>query len=123
MLADGFYTVLRQEDLPLGEFLAVIRLNPEHDIYKAHFPGEPITPGVCIVQIISEILGERLHREFALDEIVNLKFVSTLSPADDPLVEIGFTQVEETEGGCRAKGNSVVAGEPKTKFSLLLKNK
>lgn len=100
-----------------------IRLHAEHPIYKAHFPGNPITPGVCIVQIISEILGERLHREFALDEIVNLKFVSTLSPADDPLVEIRFTQVEETEGGCRAKGNIVVAGEPKTKFSLLLKNK
>ena len=36
-----------------------IRLNPDHEIYRAHFPGNPITPGVCIVQIISEVLGEQ----------------------------------------------------------------
>ncbi len=99
-----------------------IRLHADHPIYKAHFPGNPITPGVCIVQIISEILGERLHRSFALDEIVNLKFTSTLSPADDPLVEITFTLVEETEGGCKAKGHIMVAGDIKTKFSVILKN-
>ena len=53
-----------------------IRLNPDHEIYRAHFPGNPITPGVCIVQIISEVLGVQQHRQLALDSIVNLKFVS-----------------------------------------------
>lgn len=100
-----------------------IRLHADHPIYKAHFPGNPITPGVCIVQIISEILGERLHRTFALDEVVNLKFTSTLSPADDPLVEITFTSVEKTEGGCKVKGQIMVAGDIKTKFSIIFKNK
>ena len=27
-----------------------IQLHPEHVIYQAHFPGSPITPGVCIIQ-------------------------------------------------------------------------
>ena len=31
-----------------------LRLNPDHPIYHAHFPGNPITPGVCIVQIVGE---------------------------------------------------------------------
>ena len=24
-----------------------VKFNPEHRIYKAHFPGNPVTPGVC----------------------------------------------------------------------------
>ncbi len=32
-----------------------IELNPEHYIYKAHFPGNPITPGVCIIKMITEV--------------------------------------------------------------------
>ena len=35
-----------------------LRLNPDHVIYKAHFPGEPITPGVCILQIGQELLSD-----------------------------------------------------------------
>ena len=35
-----------------------VRLNPEHFIFRAHFPGMPITPGVCILQMCIELLGK-----------------------------------------------------------------
>ena len=100
-----------------------IELNANHLIYQAHFPGNPITPGVCIVQIIGELLSGRLNRQLTLSKITNLKFNSTISPADDPVVEVNFTTVEASETECVAKGTITVEENIKTKFSLVYINK
>lgn len=44
LLSDGFFSVdgVKCEN-DLLTFL--IRLNPDHTIFKAHFPGSPILPG------------------------------------------------------------------------------
>ena len=98
-----------------------IKLNANHQIYQAHFPGNPITPGVCIVQIIGELLSGRLNRPLVLSKISNLKFNSTISPVDDPLVEVNFSMVEATETECVAKGTITTEEEVKTNFSLIYK--
>lgn len=42
-----------------------IALRPECDIYAGHFPGNPVCPGVCNIQVIKEcaerLVGKRLH--------------------------------------------------------------
>ncbi|MCR5313176.1 MAG: 3-hydroxyacyl-ACP dehydratase [Bacteroidaceae bacterium] len=59
-----------------------LTLNADHSIYKAHFPGQPITPGVCIIQIVTELAGDVLNQELFLKEIKNVKFLSVISPED-----------------------------------------
>ena len=59
---------------------ATICLNREHEIYKAHFPGQPITPGVCQIQIVTEILALRLNEEVYLSDIKNVKYMAVISP-------------------------------------------
>ena len=44
-MTDNLYTTINIEDNENG-FVAEIETNPSHIIYKAHFPGNPITPGV-----------------------------------------------------------------------------
>ena len=41
---------------------ATIRLLPESPVYRGHFLGYPITPGVCLVQIALELIGEMAGR-------------------------------------------------------------
>ncbi len=91
-----------------------IRLNPEHIIYKAHFPNHPITPGVCIIRIIRELLELKLGVKLVLKEVKNLKFVIPVSPINDPEVTIKWNLKE-----FHAKGS--VEGNDKiyTKFSLI----
>lgn len=55
MLEGYLYTVLEKAD---GG--ATVRTLPESPIYAAHFPGYPITPGVCIVQMAMELTGKHL---------------------------------------------------------------
>ena len=73
---------------------ATIRLLPESPVYKGHFPGYPITPGVCLVEIALELIAEMAdqvghdEREVGHDERVrlvgakNIKFTSPIIPAE-----------------------------------------
>ena len=99
-----------------------VRLNADHLIYQAHFPGNPITPGVCIVQMVGELLSERLGRQLSLGRIVNLKFVAPISPLENPDLTVCFSSVEDNGMACKAKG-TIMAGEGvKTKFSIIFEN-
>ena len=53
LLKNSLYAIEGQETAD-GAVCYDIRLHPDHTIYKAHFPGEPITPGVCVIQIAKD---------------------------------------------------------------------
>ena len=55
---------------------ATIRLLPESPVYQGHFPGYPITPGVCLVEIALELMGP-----VRLVGAKNIKFTSPIIPA------------------------------------------
>lgn len=57
-----------------------LRTLPECPIYQAHFPAYPITPGVCLVQVVGELLSMELHQQLALSVVKNVKFLSVLVP-------------------------------------------
>ena len=50
---------------------AKLRCNPEHPVYQAHFPGNPITPGACLLKTAGEVLQQKLGRPLYLTEIEN----------------------------------------------------
>lgn len=79
ILRDSLYSIIRKECTEKGAkyFLS---LNNTHFIYKAHFPGQPITPGVCVIQICLEIASDYLNRSLELDRVNNVKFLSVISP-------------------------------------------
>ena len=73
---------------------ATVRLLPESPVYRGHFPGYPITPGVCLVEIALELMGEMAdqvghdERKVGHDERVklvgakNIKFTSPIIPSE-----------------------------------------
>lgn len=61
-----------------------IRLDAGHFIYKAHFPGEPITPGVCIMQIALEVMEEAVAMPLSVTCVKNVKFLRIISPLEMP---------------------------------------
>lgn len=104
--------------------VVTLKLNAGHTIYKSHFPGNPITPGVCVIQIIAELLMARLQTQLVLNRIVNLKFVAPISPVKCPVIDVVFSQIADDVHEVKTKG-TIVSGESiYTKFSLIFdKNK
>lgn len=87
-----------------------IELNPQHFIYKAHFPGEPITPGVCIMQIAKELLEEALSQPLALSCVKNIKFLRIISPAEVTVLDYSLTRIVCEDGLVKVQVN-VLSGE------------
>lgn len=112
-LQDEMYTIVRTEGNT-----TTIAFHPEHVIYKAHFPGKPITPGVCIIQIINELLELRMSKTLQLKEVKNLKFVNPISPVEEPSVDVLFEKTDAENGEVKAKGLILKGEKIFTKFSL-----
>ena len=97
-LQDNLYTILsQQEEEGLATFQ--LRIHPEWSIYKAHFPGHPITPGVCIVQMVQELLQRVLNRPVTLRKAKNVKYLAIITPDEVSELTVSFTKLEEQEDG------------------------
>ena len=109
-LQDNLFTVLsQQEEEGLATFQ--LRIHPEWPIYKAHFPGHPITPGVCIVQMVQELLGLALNRDVTLRKAKNVKYLAIISPEEVSELTVSFTKIEAQEDGSLKVQAQVLAGE------------
>ena len=110
--------ILNSIDGTENGFTALLRCNPEHLIYQAHFPDNPITPGACLLQIAGELLQRKLGRPLFLKSSKNVKYLNVLIPAEDKEVRFVFSNLAETETECKAQ--VVIADEAQvyTKMSL-----
>jgi len=82
-LLNDFYRIVDETSCD-GTYNCKVKMNPQHGLYKVHFPGNPVTPGVCLVQMATEILERKYDKKFQLSEAVNIKFRKTVVPDDEP---------------------------------------
>lgn len=101
-LIDEFFTFEAFHDTDTG-FEAELCTNPSHFIYKAHFPENPITPGVCVIQIASELLERKLNRNVFLKTLKNVKFLSVIIPSEGKKIKYIFSNIADVENGCKAQ--------------------
>lgn len=75
-------TMFEMKSLQVAEntIEATLGILPDNAIYKAHFIGRPITPGVCIMQIVQEVLEKAIGSRLLLEKAKNVKFLSLLTP-------------------------------------------
>lgn len=113
ILKDSLYTIIGKDSILESKDISFcIQINPQHFIYAAHFPGEPITPGVCILQIAQELLAIEIGEELLLKRIKNVKFTAAVSPMQLLQIWITFTMITivEQEVSCQC---TIVSSEPK----------
>jgi len=75
----------------------LIRFDALHPIFAGHFPGHPIVPGACLIQIVEELLSERLGQTARFTAIRNLKFRQPVTPDMQVVIRIGDSKFEITD--------------------------
>jgi 3-hydroxyacyl-[acyl-carrier-protein] dehydratase len=84
MLLNDFYFITQQSSELLDhgkrKIQATLSLNKSHPIFAGHFPGQPIVPGVCMVQMVKEVLEIEVGKKLVLASAGNIKFLSMLMP-------------------------------------------
>lgn len=74
-----FYTV-RKSSKNESKIEAQISIDPSHPIFEGHFPGQPILPGVCMMQIVRELVTKEVSSALVLTEASNVKFLHIIDP-------------------------------------------
>ena len=120
ILKNSLYKVLHKETDATATTYSV-ELDSEHFIFKAHFPGQPIMPGVCIVQMVKELLEDCLGKSFRISRIKNVKFLSAISPLETSSLLCRLAKLEEcaAEKTVKVQATICTATEQKAKVSLV----
>ncbi len=108
MFDNTFYNIEKTE-VTGNTYSAHVKLNASHEIYKAHFPGNPITPGVCLLQMALEIINAKYNRNMRLVYAKNIKYLKVINPVENPLISFIFQfKIEE---GLLLADFDIIAGE------------
>jgi len=85
-----------------GVIKALLDINAGSGILKGHFPGQPVVPGACMLQITKEILEKALKTSLRLKKADQLKFLAIIDPADVRTVELYISYKHHEDGNTTA---------------------
>ena len=104
-----------------------LQLDASHIIYQAHFPGESITPGVCIIQIAKELLEDHTGTAYEISGVKNVKFLAVISPVQSPRIRYildKITVAEDTnESKVQVQVKDIGTDTQFAKISIICKQK
>ena len=96
MLLDYYYSIKNQQITEKGALFDVALL-PECNVYEGHFPGMPVAPGVCNIQMIKECVERVTGKQLQLESIAQCKFTTLVTPQQHPELTIRIELVENEE--------------------------
>lgn len=97
MLLKDFYTIQSINKKDDTNFDVIIFINENHEVFKGHFPGNPIMPGVCMMQIIKELIEKITASSLFMQSLSNVKFMALINPFVSPelRLELNITTTED----------------------------
>jgi len=105
MLIKDFYKV-NEVNFNGSGIDATINLNPDHEVYKGHFPEQPVVPGVIQLQIVKELLEEVLQAKLLMNNIIQVKYLIPITPNENPTLDFSITN--KVIDGNRIKSNITI---------------
>ena len=90
MLLNDFFTIKEITENE-NEWVYCLALNAEHIIYQAHFQGNPVTPGACIIQMVKELAQDYHSTSFFIRSVKNVKFLCVINPLEQPEINAHLT--------------------------------
>jgi 3-hydroxyacyl-[acyl-carrier-protein] dehydratase len=119
---NDLYTVKNIKEDSVNKITVRIELIGEHDIFKGHFPGNPVLPGVCALHILKELLEQYSGKDMNLAKAGTIKFLSFIDPVKNNILdyEIQMKEMENNQISCIAnvRYESVVFCSFKGEFSI-----
>jgi 3-hydroxyacyl-[acyl-carrier-protein] dehydratase len=96
MLKDTLYTVLLFDHAG-GAMEASLSINKDHPVFAGHFPGQPVLPGACMLQLLKEVLEDGLKISIRLKKASQVKFLSIVDPGINNILVLNLTYILTSE--------------------------
>ncbi len=110
MLRDSFYSILSQETISDTQTQTKVLINAAHPIFEGHFPEQPVVPGVCMLQMVKDIVSDKAQRNIQLQSLANVKFINVVIPQQHSELDIHLKFDSTDENSIKVSG-SITAHE------------
>ena len=107
--SSGLFDITTWEHIA-GEFHAVLVIDQNNPLLKGHFPGQPVVPGACMVQLVKDVLEDALDARLLQKMAANIKFISMLTPASKDSINLSVTYNMRGDGCVTAHAKITAAG-------------
>ena len=105
MLLNSFFTIQsveKKEEQNASGILVThyhmdAAIDQAHPIFLGHFPGNPVVPGVCQVQMVTESVQRVMGQQIFLEEADNIKFLSMINPVETKILFIDLAVKKTTD--------------------------
>lgn len=99
--------------MPLLKFK--IEIVGNHSIFEGHFPGNPVMPGVCQMEIVKEVMSSYFGKELVFNSVADMKFINMWLPNEANHVFLDIS-TDDIENGFKIKAS--IYSDSKTYFKL-----
>ncbi len=97
MLLNDFFTITDTVS-SATEIWAELVINADHKIFEGHFPNQPVVPGVCMMQMIKEILEQVIDKKTNLVKAADMKFLAVIDPRQNNLIHASIKMATDENG-------------------------
>lgn len=91
---NGLYRIIERREEE-GSHIFRIELNSDHEVYRGHFPGHPVTPGVILMKIVHELAQEIVGKNLKLIKVGPTKFLKVVDPEKLEVVNLELKTSED----------------------------
>lgn len=70
------------------EFRYIAEINETHPVFKGHFPGVPVVPGVCTMNMLKKCIADVMERDVRYNYIKECKFLSAITLPGHKLLDV-----------------------------------
>ena len=98
MLLGDFFEIRNAEATDTA-IKADLVINAGHTIFEGHFPRQPVVPGVCMMQMIKEIIEQVIEKKTNLISASEMKFLAIIDPVQNNNIQatLKYTSVNDVE--------------------------
>jgi 3-hydroxyacyl-[acyl-carrier-protein] dehydratase len=93
-----------------GTLTVLLHLCFPHRIFDGHFPGRPVLPGACLVQLVAELAASVAGGEVRLIRAGQVKFITMVDPVRDGSVAMTLAGKELAAGEWQITAEGINAG-------------
>lgn len=97
LLKDRYYIIMKENRLDANNGVYLLSLLPQSDVYRGHFPNQPVCPGVCSIQMIRECVEMLTGCPLYIKTIKQCRFTALLTPQCHSLIDV-VVSVARLEG-------------------------
>ncbi len=95
---------------------AEVVLDKTHEVFKGHFPSQPVLPGVTMVEMIKDILHLGTDQQYSLSKGDNIKFLKVVDPTQSEKLTFELS-LQAIDDDLKVVANSTLSdGEANFKF-------